>query len=242
MLHMALQLAFGWATTHSFDFAVVNPAYEEPDPNDMAAIFVRLTQQTVSASSPREYDFRITDPAEQTMFSGIDRMHEGKRQHPHTAEKRADKYKLYQLLDDPKHRGKVLTYTYDFGDNWDHYLTVEGRAPPTRDFQVLSGTGHAVAEDVGGVRGWEELKVAYAAARPTAEQAERKEWFEGRASNSDPRGMAGDRVNFFDKEEVNRRMLSETMLAHFGRLGDETVRQSAMMEATMMQEARSNRR
>lgn len=242
MVHMALQLAFGWATTHSFDFAVINPAYEEPDPNDMASIFARITQQSVSASSPREYDLRITDPAKQTMFSGIDRMHEGRRQHPNTVEKKADKYKLYQLMDDPKHSGKKLTYTYDFGDNWDHYFTLEGRAAPTRDFQIVSGTGHGVAEDAGGVHGWEELKEAYRAARPTAEQAEKRRWFEGQASNADPRGLSGDRVNYFDMEEVNRRMLSDHMFDHFEKLGDEAAQRSAMMEATMMQQARSNRR
>ncbi|KAH6982378.1 mynd domain-containing protein, partial [Ilyonectria destructans] len=31
VLHLALQTAFGWATTHSFDFAVVDPDYREPD-------------------------------------------------------------------------------------------------------------------------------------------------------------------------------------------------------------------
>ncbi|EFX04015.1 mynd domain containing protein [Grosmannia clavigera kw1407] len=30
-LHVALQVAFGWATTHSFDFAVKDPSYREPD-------------------------------------------------------------------------------------------------------------------------------------------------------------------------------------------------------------------
>ncbi|KAH8743583.1 mynd domain-containing protein, partial [Diaporthe sp. PMI_573] len=30
-LHMVLQVAFGWGTTHSFDFAVKDPSYTAPD-------------------------------------------------------------------------------------------------------------------------------------------------------------------------------------------------------------------
>lgn len=232
MLHMALQLAFGWATTHSFDFDVVNPAYVEPTDDDMAAVIARLTRPT-TAASPREFDLRITDPAEQTMFSGIDRMHEGRRKHPHTAEKLADKLKLHQVLDDARHRGKRLVYTYDFGDHWEHCMTVEGRAAPTRDFQVLHGSGHGVAEDAGGVRGWEEVKAAYRAARPTGEQREKRAWFEGLASNADPGGLAGDRVAYFDMDGTNRRMLSGNMFDYFEGLGEQAAQRSAMMEATM---------
>lgn len=207
MLHSALQIAFGWADTHSFDFAVGNPEFSLENSNDMASLMARIMSETISASSPREYDFRLTDPATYPMFSAVDRMHERHRQHPNTVEKKSDKYKLHRLLDDPKHRAKTLTYTYDFGDNWDHVLTVEGRAAPTRDFQVVSGTGHGVAEDVGGVQGWAALKEAYRAASPTAEQREKRQWFERTASNKDPSGLAGDRVDFFDMEDTNQLML-----------------------------------
>lgn len=102
--------------------------------------------------------------------SGIDFVHERRSQHPNTPKKEANNYKLYQLLDDPKHRGRIITCTYDLGDNWEHHLIVEGRASPTWVFQDISGTGHYVLEDACSDHGWEELKEAYRAARPTAEQ------------------------------------------------------------------------
>lgn len=42
-MHLALQLAFGWATTHSFDFAVVNPGYAAP--GDIMAVIDKLQRQ-----------------------------------------------------------------------------------------------------------------------------------------------------------------------------------------------------
>lgn len=125
------------------------------------------------ASAPRRFDLCVTDPVEKAMFSGIVRMHERHCQHPHTAERKADNYKLYQLLDDTKHQGKKISYTYDFGDCSTHYMTIEGRDEATRDFQIISGTGHYVAEDVGSVRGWKELKDAYRVTHPTEEQKEK---------------------------------------------------------------------
>lgn len=240
MLHMALQVAFGWATTHSFDFAVVDPEYREPD--DIMAFINRrkaigVAGDRLPASVAREYLFRVVDPVEQTMFSGIDRMHEGMRRHPNTPEKKADKYKLFQLFDDARFRGmctwqrlpchhpdlepdRQIVYTYDFGDNWEHQLTILGRADATADFVCLDGSGHYVAEDSRGVKGWEDLKAAYRTQSPTKEQRERRQWFEREASNPDPRGLAGDRVNAWDRAEINRRLESETMLTHFQGMGD----------------------
>jgi hypothetical protein len=109
-LHLVLQVAFGWATTHSFDFAVLHPDYTPPT-NIMDAIRLRMAVDQNGgqndASAPREYLFRVVDPVERTIFSGIDRMHEGSRRHPNTPEKMADKYKLFQLFDDQKYQGEV---------------------------------------------------------------------------------------------------------------------------------------
>jgi hypothetical protein len=111
--------------------------------------------------------------------------------------------------------GKEIVYTYDFGDNWEHHITVEGRAEATDHFVCLLGTGHPVAEDVGGVKGWDALKAAYRAARPNKEQREKREWFENEASNGDPVGLAGDRVNVWNLEQVNSKL--RVMLEEFAR-------------------------
>ncbi|KAI0473506.1 MM3350-like domain-containing protein [Xylariaceae sp. FL0804] len=221
-LHAALQAAFGWASTHSFDFAVPNPDYEPPgDIRDFMAQQMMLHSGggRDNPARPQEYLFRVVDPASGTDFNpfsggGIDRVHEGRRSHPHTPEKKADRYKLWQLLDNAEYKDHPIIYTYDFGDNWEHHLTVTGRAdasdadPATAAglFACLDGTGHPVAEDVGGTRGWEDLKEAYRAARPTEDQRERREWFEVQASNADPRGLAGGRASEWDRDGVERKL------------------------------------
>ena len=57
-------------------------------------------------------------------------------------------------------QGSRFQYTYDFGDDWLHDLTVEGVVPLPRDFLVpvcLGGARACPPEDCGGVGGYEEL-------------------------------------------------------------------------------------
>ena len=72
-------------------------------------------------------------------------------------------------LDDRRHKvGAVLgeaisgfRYTYDFGDNWRHTVTVEGRLLPDESFNTwpmcLAGQNACPPEDVGGVGGYAEF-------------------------------------------------------------------------------------
>lgn len=126
-----------------------------------------------------------------------------------------------------------IVYTYDFGDKWEHSLTIIGREDATRNFVCLDGSGHYVAEDVGGVRGWQSLKEAYRVASPTREQKERRAWFEGQASNFDPRGLAGDRVNSWDREMINRALESGTMFERFEMMGKASSALQAAMQARL---------
>ncbi|KAK0733014.1 hypothetical protein B0T26DRAFT_745110 [Lasiosphaeria miniovina] len=48
-----------------------------------------------------------------------------------------------------------------------------------------------------------DLKAAYLAEEPTPEQRGRRQWFEKRASNADPRGLAARNVNVWDMEAIN---------------------------------------
>lgn len=98
--------------------------------------------------------------------------------------------------------------------------------------------GHYVAEDVGAFRQWEALKAAYHTSQPTKEQREKRKWFETEASNKDPRGLAGDRVNFFDKDQTTRDLA--TMLDQFERMGEEVAAQQEMMNR-IMRERRGGR-
>jgi hypothetical protein len=121
-LHLALQTAFGWATTHSFDFAVKDPVYTPPTDVLEYMQQIRQFQEHNSgpggpgtgsggmhpASGPREYLLRVTDPVPQSRFSGIDRAHEGQRRHPSTVEKKSDKWSLWQLLEKEQYQGALV--------------------------------------------------------------------------------------------------------------------------------------
>jgi hypothetical protein len=75
-------------------------------------------------------------------------------------------------------QGTQFQYTYDFGDGWQHDLTVEGLVPLPRHALLPVCVGGARAcppEDCGGVGGYEELVVALP--RPgSAAAREYREW------------------------------------------------------------------
>jgi len=111
--------------------------------------------------------------------------------------------KLWQLFEKDEYANCEIEYEYDFGDNWEHKVTLMGREEAGESFVCLEGGGHGVAEDVGSRDGWKKLKAAYRADRPNAEQKDKMRWFESKASNRDPQGLKGERVNVWDKEKVN---------------------------------------
>jgi hypothetical protein len=94
--------------------------------------------------------------------------------------------------------GDKVRYTYDFGDDWDHDVTLEKVLPA--DAGVTSsvctaGKGACPPEDCGGVWGYEELKATLA--DPEAEQyTDMLEWL-GLASGDDfdPKEFSAEKVN-----------------------------------------------
>ncbi len=75
----------------------------------------------------------------------------------------------------------VFTYVYDFGDNWQHAVTVEGVVEGDPDVaypRFVDGAGRAPPEDVGGTPGFEEF--IKAVTRPRARDHKRMvEWYGG---------------------------------------------------------------
>ena len=70
---------------------------------------------------------------------------------------REDEARLDQVLREPKDR---LTYTYDFGDDWEHLVTLESIDPlneGNRDPVCLKGARACPPEDVGGPYGHQSL-------------------------------------------------------------------------------------
>ncbi|KAF2277908.1 uncharacterized protein EI97DRAFT_488020 [Westerdykella ornata] len=206
-LHKALQIAFGWAGTHAYDFAVLDPAFEPPTAAEYMEQGMKMDMRgdgMLGFEDPREYIVRVVHkPEEYVRGYKIDRMHEGRRRHPRTEERRSDRTKVYELWGEKGFADKAIEYTYDFGDNWVHVVTLEGRAPPTERIVCLSGTGHGVAEDIGSDQGWENLKKAYRTANPDKEQRFARRMYETKCINGDKRGLGDGREYEFKLEEVN---------------------------------------
>ncbi|KAK0714008.1 hypothetical protein B0T26DRAFT_754056 [Lasiosphaeria miniovina] len=94
------------------------------------------------------------------------------------------------MFDNESYTTGNILYSSDFGDGWEHEITVKGRDAATDHFAYLSRSGHAVAEDVGSHCrcGWEELKKAYRTANPDEHQLRRRRWYERVAEAEDRRG------------------------------------------------------
>ncbi len=75
----------------------------------------------------------------------------------------------------------AFSYVYDFGDNWQHAVTVEAVCdgePETNYPRLIDGAGRAPPEDVGGMTGFEEF--VRVMARPRAREHKRMvEWYGG---------------------------------------------------------------
>jgi len=67
----------------------------------------------------------------------------------------------YRLVDLCKKKGRTMSYWYDFGDDWQHTITLEDSNyfDPGLDFPMvcLEGEGACPPEDVGGVPGYYEF-------------------------------------------------------------------------------------
>jgi hypothetical protein len=105
-LHMALQIAFNWAGTHAYDFAVEDPTYEPDESDGMVGYIKRMMNRNPDPNLPREFLIRVSTPSNNSIMFQVDRMHEGWRKHPRTLEKDARKTRLFQVLDDDHYASK----------------------------------------------------------------------------------------------------------------------------------------
>ena len=196
-LHHALQIAFGWANTHTYDFKVKDPVAQaawdaEGENMTQEESIMKLVQSMSNPDGPDDNVQHLLRIVEDKPF-GIDRMHDRMRFNPKTPQKKSDAVRLFQVLDDAKYQGKPFEYEYDFGDCWEHEITLVGRKEATNVFACIDGEGHACAEDVGSTNGWAEFKTAFRASRPTKEQKDNMRWFKKQASYGDSDGLGNGR-------------------------------------------------
>lgn len=101
------------------------------------------------------------------------------------------KYRIHHLLE---REGDSLIYIYDFGDSWDHKVTLQKILPYKRGSRLpacISGRRRCPPEDCGGVWGYEEMLESLA--DPKAEDHEHvKEWI---GEDFDPEGFSAKEVD-----------------------------------------------
>ncbi len=100
----------------------------------------------------------------------------------------------YRLDDVAAGAGAPFTYTYDFGDNWEHILEIEKTFPPNKSVRYpvcVAGARACPPEDVGGIPGYENfLQVLEDANHP-----ELDEYLEWIGDTFDPEKFDPDEVN-----------------------------------------------
>ncbi len=106
----------------------------------------------------------------------------------------------------------TFNYTYDFGDDWRHSITVEAvtDADPAVEYpRFIDGDRRAPPEDVGGVPGFEDFLNAMAKPRH-AQHREVVEWYGGRF---EPGDIGVDTINERMAKLARRRALGKAGFA-----------------------------
>ena len=97
---------------------------------------------------------------------------------------------------------KKMSYTYDFGDDWIHTITVLKKPDEEVLFpKCIKGENAAPIEDCGGTWGFYNLLETINKKRKTAEDKEILEWV------GIPKGKTYNEVYGFDIDEVNQRLI-----------------------------------
>ncbi len=109
--------------------------------------------------------------------------------------------------------GQIAIYDYDFGDNWSHYILLEGILIKEKGVKYpicTQGERACPPEDCGGVPGYERLiKILENPDHP--EYVENNEWLKGHAKNYypyDPSNFDPDKVNFWNPKKRLKMMQS----------------------------------
>ncbi|KAJ7163618.1 MM3350-like domain-containing protein [Mycena crocata] len=191
--HFVLQYAFGpWQQCHLHQWS-----FSPAKPNRSGCISLAPDQSVLNIIAEN-------DEIEEPLFGG--------RRPPFLYEKNVKLSDIYnesgRYSDMVQKDGKVLPlmYLYDFGDNWEHRITFKGVKNASCDRPLfISATGYPPAEDAGGVSGWEEVKEAFAAERPTKAHLERRDWAIRRMQYEDRHDplAEGDKMPYSPFNKVN---------------------------------------
>lgn len=112
----------------------------------------------------------------------------------------ADQARITSCRHTSKTRDHDLIYQYDFGDSWEHLISVIGRGDKLEFFFCVDGEGHGCAEDAGGPINWEDVRNA---CKGRSGDKDLREWYEKICVNGDRAGLKGDKVWRLDQDEIN---------------------------------------
>lgn len=98
---------------------------------------------------------------------------------------------------------KKINYIYDFGDSWEHIITVLKKPEEEVLYpKCIKGENAAPIDDVGGIWGFYNLLEIINKKRKSAEDKEMIEW------HGIPKGKSYDDVYGFDIDELNKRLIN----------------------------------
>ena len=196
-LHCAIQVAFGWKNSHLHHFDVLDAP---PTTNSSRPYQHRMFRPPVPVLLGLEPDPKYED------YDG-------------TIPEDSKQWRLCDVFENDEYKNKQIEYLYDFGDNWEHSITLIGRArTSTSSIVCLSGEGGHAAEDCGGAFGWQELKQLYAehghekeatCTDPSAHETLR--WYENGCLNGQKWGLTPE---VWDKEAINKEFAATDGLMH----------------------------
>lgn len=187
-LHCAIQVAFDWRNCHLHRFEILDTVPSGTGSEPYRGIF---------DPKPRILLALEPDP-ESGDYDGFGPFPENSKQ-----------FTLQSLFENETYKNKKIEYQYDFGDHWNHSVTLIGRAlSKTRHIICLSGEGGPVAEDCGGVHGWKELKDVFAEHANEIqgecnepEAHEKMKWYKSDCHNGRKAGLDPSK---WDKATINK--------------------------------------
>ncbi len=163
-LHDTLQFVMGWKDCHLFEFRgtlqskKLEIVFDEDYYNEFHWRLTHYKERIARGEKLHEFDEGWVNRANQTVL------------------RKASSYKLTSYF---KHVGDEITYRYDFGDDWNHTITLETIMDhyPVGYPMLLECEGACPPEDVGGSGGYEYFLQAWR--NPNhPEHAEMREWGE----------------------------------------------------------------
>ncbi|KAI9715002.1 MAG: hypothetical protein M1828_001109 [Chrysothrix sp. TS-e1954] len=171
-VHEVLQVAFNWADCHMHRFAVWTSDFKGAYMNGMPC-----GPNGVKQYIKREDPFDLGGESNDTPAANDTNI------------------TLQDVYEDPKYGGRaVIGYEYDMGDSWMHVFSLVGRACPDGNPQMrapaglrvfcLAGEGHHVAEDCGGIPGWDELKACFKKGK-RGDPDDRRAWYKEECMNGE---------------------------------------------------------